>query len=82
MSLKPVLFAASMLAIAGAASQAHAVTVVNGSFETGDLTGWSGTANTDGYGLNPFGTTFGTGMDGTWWPGSPDMKSAATFRRP
>src|SRR5438105_1003835 len=40
---------------------------VNGSFETGDLTGWSGTATTDGYGLNPFGTGFGSGFDGTYW---------------
>ncbi len=41
--------------------------ITNGSFETGDLTGWSGTATTDGEGLNPFGTTFGSGMDGTYW---------------
>ena len=27
---------------------------VNASFETGDLTGWGGTATTDGFGLNPF----------------------------
>jgi hypothetical protein len=38
---------------------------INGSFETGDLTGW---VETVGPGvLNPFGTTFGAGMDGTFW---------------
>jgi PEP-CTERM motif len=43
----------------------------NGSFEaegptcTGDPTGW--TISADGYGLNPFGTTYGTGMDGVCW---------------
>ncbi|MCS0580084.1 PEP-CTERM sorting domain-containing protein [Massilia pinisoli] len=41
--------------------------ITNGSFETGDLTGWSGTATTDGYGYNAFGTTYGSGMDGTHW---------------
>jgi hypothetical protein len=41
--------------------------ITNGSFETGDLTGWSGTATSDGDGLNPFGTTYGSGMDGAHW---------------
>lgn len=41
--------------------------ITNGSFETGDLTGWSGTATSDGFGYNPFGTTYGSGMDGTHW---------------
>ena len=67
MSIKPAIFAASMLAMVGVAGQAHAISFVNGSFETGDLTGWSGTATTDPYGLNPFGTTYGVGMDGQWW---------------
>jgi len=48
------------------AAQASPI-VVNGSFETGDLTGWSGSATTDGEGLNPFGTTYGSGMDGAHW---------------
>jgi hypothetical protein len=43
---------------------AQAVSFVNGSFETGDLTGW--TSNSPS-GLNPFGTTYGAGMDGTYW---------------
>ena len=37
--------------------------LVNGSFETGDLTGWTSDSP---YGLNPFGTAFGSG-DGTYW---------------
>lgn len=53
--------------LAGAAlvsTGAQANLIVNGSFETGDLTGW--TSDT-GFGLNPFGTTYGAGMDGTYW---------------
>lgn len=45
----------------GAASAANFIT--NGSFETGDLTGWTSTSG----GLNPFGTTYGSGMDGIYW---------------
>jgi hypothetical protein len=41
--------------------------ITNGSFETGDLTGWSGSATSDSEGLNPFGTTYGSGMDGSHW---------------
>lgn len=41
--------------------------ITNGSFETADLTGWSGTATSDGFGYNPFGTTYGSGMDGAQW---------------
>lgn len=52
--------------IMGGAAQSKA-DFINGSFETGDLTGWGGTATTDVYGLNPFGTTYGSGMDGTYW---------------
>ena len=44
-----------------------AISFVNGGFETGDLTGWGGTATTDPYGYNPFGTTYGSGMEGTHW---------------
>ena len=40
-----------------------AISFVNGGFETGDLTGWGGTATTDGYGYNPFGTTYGSGTN-------------------
>lgn len=43
---------------------ANANLLVNGSFETGDMTGWTtDSAN----GLNPFGTTLGSGMDGKYW---------------
>jgi hypothetical protein len=41
--------------------------ITNGSFETADLTGWGGTATSDGFGYNPFGTTYGSGMDGSHW---------------
>jgi hypothetical protein len=67
MKAKNLVLAATTVFALGAASQAHAVSIVNGSFETGDLTGWGGTVTTDGNGLNPFGTAFGTGMDGTYW---------------
>lgn len=60
-------FRAGLLAASlslGLAGSAQAVGFVNGSFETGDMTGWT----TDSpYGLNPFGTTYGSGMDGTYW---------------
>lgn len=57
--------AAVLLGLVGVNS-AHAA-FINGSFETGDLTGWTGSATSDGWGLNPFGTTYGSGMDGTYW---------------
>lgn len=58
----------SLVAIACTVSMAtHAALVVNSSFETADLTGWGGTATTDTYGYNPFGTTYGSGMDGAHW---------------
>ena len=52
----------------GAAGNA-AAGFINGSFETGDLTGWTSTLP----GYNPFGTFYGAGMDGTylhWLPAS------------
>lgn len=52
------------LGVSLAAGSASALGFVNGSFETGDLTGWSSSA---GFGLNPFGTAYGSGMDGTYW---------------
>lgn len=63
--MKPLITTLKSLAVIGllSASQAKAVSFVNGSFETGDLTGWTST-----YGvLNPFGTTYGSGMDGAHW---------------
>lgn len=58
--------AAVAVALALGATQAQATTelITNGSFETGNMTGW--TTNSQ-YGLNPFGTTLGSGMDGKWW---------------
>ena len=47
-----------------AAGSASAAGFVNGSFETGDLTGWTSNST---FGLNPFGTTYGAGMDGIYW---------------
>lgn len=64
MALKHLLAGAALtLAVAGS-GVARANLLVNGSFETGDLTGW--TSNSP-YGLNPFGTTYGSGMDGIYW---------------
>lgn len=63
MKFKSLLCAAA-IAVSAIASGAQANLLVNGSFETGDLTGW--TSNT-GFGLNPFGTAYGAGMDGTYW---------------
>lgn len=57
--------AAVLLGLVGVNS-AHAA-FINGSFETGDLTGWTGSATQFGSGLNPFGATRGSGMDGTYW---------------
>lgn len=65
MNFRNTLLASAALALAAAfgSTAAHANLLINGSFETGDLTGWS-----DTYGvLNPFGTTYGAGMDGTYW---------------
>ena len=67
MTNKLARVSAGLLAIAlsaGTITSAHAANLItNGSFETGDLTGW-----TSSYGsLNPFGTTYGSGMDGTYW---------------
>lgn len=55
---------AATLALGMGAAQAGVLTFDNGSFETGDLTGWTSDA---GFGLNPFGTTYGAGMDGKYW---------------
>ena len=56
--------AAVALTLALSATQAQAVELItNGSFETGTLAGWSSNAPN----LNPFGTTYGSGMDGTYW---------------
>ena len=52
------------LGLSVVAGRAEATSIVNGSFETGDLTGWTSSSP---YGLNPFGTTYGSGMDGTYW---------------
>lgn len=54
------------MALGSVGAQAAPV-IVNGSFETASLSGWGGTATTDGHGYNPFGTTYGSGMDGTHW---------------
>ena len=66
MTIRNILLAGAALASATSlsATSAQAVNLVtNGSFETGDLTGWTST-----YGvLNPFGTTYGSGMDGAHW---------------
>lgn len=58
---------AATAALAGllGASTVQAAGFTNGSFETGDLTGW--TSSVDSYGLNPFGTAYGSGMDGKYW---------------
>ena len=45
----------------------HGAAITNGSFETASLSGWGGTATTDGHGYNPLGTLYGSGMDGTHW---------------
>lgn len=61
------LVAATALALActaGSTEASAANLITNGSFETGDLTGWT---SNSGYGLNPFGTAYGSGMDGTYW---------------
>lgn len=66
MHMKSHLWSAAVAAAALLGTQsAGAAGFVNGSFETGDTTGW--TVSADGYGLNPFGTIYGSGMDGRWW---------------
>ena len=60
-----VLAAAVALVGLMGANTAHAAGFTNGSFETGDTTGW--TFSADAFGLNPFGTTYGVGMDGLYW---------------
>ena len=64
MKLKTLSAALAMVGLFSVTG-AHAIGFVNGSFETGDTTGW--TVSADGYGLNPFGTTYGSGMDGKYW---------------
>lgn len=63
-SLKKALGAALLASAVLASTGAQANLITNGSFETGDLTGWT---STSGFGLNPFGTFYGAGMDGTYW---------------
>lgn len=64
--IRGLMFGVAML-LAPIAAQA-VPSITNGSFETGNLTGWGGTATTDLLGgINPFGTTYGSGMDGTYW---------------
>ncbi|MDC8774460.1 rhomboid family intramembrane serine protease [Roseateles albus] len=60
-----LLAATAATAALMSANPASAAGFVNGSFETGDTTGWATSA--DGFGLNPFGTTYGSGMDGRYW---------------
>lgn len=55
--------AACLLAVSFAGGASAAPSFVNGSFETGDLTGWTSTAST----YNPYGTGYGSGFDGTYW---------------
>lgn len=56
--------AAACVGMSLAAGAASAQSFTNGSFETGNLTGWTSDSN---FGVNPFGTTYGQGMDGTYW---------------
>lgn len=66
MTFKNVLLAGAALTLATAAVTTGAQAsnlLINGSFETGDLTGWTSTYGS----YNPFGTTYGSGMDGTYW---------------
>lgn len=64
MSFKHALLAGATLALAASfgSTAAHANLLVNGSFETGDTSGWVDS----NVGLNPYGT-YGAGMDGTYW---------------
>ncbi len=66
MIIRKTLLASAALALITSlgATGAQAVNLVtNGSFETGDLTGWSSTE----VAYNPFGTAYGSGMDGRYW---------------
>ncbi len=59
------VFLATLLVIAlGHARNSVAASFVNGSFETGDTTGW---VTDSSYGLNPFGTIYGSGFNGKYW---------------
>jgi hypothetical protein len=58
--LSGLLLASLCLSLTGTATAGF----VNGSFETGDLTGWTSDSP---FGLNPFGTAYGSGMDGIYW---------------
>lgn len=61
---KIILGTTALLAGAMLATSAQAANLItNGSFETGDLTGWTSTYGS----YNPFGTSYGAGMDGTHW---------------
>ena len=60
---KLLLVASAAAGIALSAAPAQASLITNGSFETGNLSGWTSTYGS----LNPFGTTYGSGMDGTYW---------------
>lgn len=63
-TMKKLLAVLVMVFTMAIASNAKGAALVNGSFETGDLTGW--TSDTT-WGVNPFGTSLGSGMDGQWW---------------
>jgi hypothetical protein len=66
MKLKNCLLASTtiaVLAVLGTGSAQAMNLITNGSFETDDLTGWT----SDSPYLNPFGTAYGSGMDGTYW---------------
>ena len=69
---------AATLALGMCAAQAGVLTFDNGSFETGDLTDW--TSDT-GSGLNPFGTTYGAGMDGRYWHWLSGFEAAITTKQ-
>ncbi len=59
-----LILAATAAALIGSTEASAANLITNGSFETGDLTGWTSNSSS---GLNPFGTAYGRGMDGRYW---------------